>query len=304
MKRKTWMGSWIPAALLFAGTFGLPTDAEAQLFPNLTIRRQRIEPVVEPPFYSHVRQNYYGYFPTCWQKFPEGWNCPCPNSEVPDVAAAFKARPRDERPELPEDDEFEMPGDGGVPAPGGAGARPPANNLPALPGDTRSPFELDSRRPDDLPAPNDGGRIRDLQTPPAGGTPSPAPGGSRPMPPSGGRGVDPFAPSSAVSPPSTSMKPSASLPEIVVSAAPVGDAPRAAGRPMLDLPELTGPASAGAPPVVEIQPFPGSLPAGNGIVDNTPLAGPAPRPEAAPAPPARRTSLIGGLFDGLNRRRR
>ena len=28
---------------------------------------------LEPPVYKVYRQQYFGYFPTCWRKFPPGW---------------------------------------------------------------------------------------------------------------------------------------------------------------------------------------------------------------------------------------
>lgn len=65
---------------------GLSGEARAQLFPNAPIRRERPPCANEPPFYSVVRHQYFGYYPTCWRKFPPGWACPCPTPEEPEIA--------------------------------------------------------------------------------------------------------------------------------------------------------------------------------------------------------------------------
>jgi hypothetical protein len=80
---------------------GLPALAQAQLFPNLYVQRKRADCANEPPFYGHVRRDYFGYYPTCWRKFPEGWGCPCPNPEVVDWEAAKVKQPRDKNPLTP-----------------------------------------------------------------------------------------------------------------------------------------------------------------------------------------------------------
>ena len=307
---------WLAALGLF-GVTALPSTVEAQLFPNRTIRRQRNEPAQEPPFYSNIRQNYFGYYPTCWQKFPDGWACPCPNPEAPNVAAEFEKRKRDDKSTLlPPDDLGALPeGDAAGGAMGGAagagrGARP--NNVPSLP-DRGSPFELDTPRSGggvttpprtpDLSPPRDGGRLLDVpnsgntNTPPAGALP----GGTRPVPPAGGPAParpDPFDPR----PGGASRAPATGLPEMQPLTAPTTSRNDSA-RPMLELPSLSPPSS--TDPATDLagsssaQPFPGSLSPNGPVVENS-----APAPLTAPdASAPKRKSVIGGFFNSLNRRR-
>jgi hypothetical protein len=191
-----------------AGAFGLmmllPTLAEAQLFPNATIKRQRVPCCEEPSVYSLYRRQYYGYYPTCWRRFPPGWGCPSP--EAPNGAAAMEEIRREIAREAQAGAGAE--GDPGV-APGAEGANAPAEgNAPPrgmipLPGDERSPFEM----PDDAPG-----------TPPAPGA---APGAPDPLP-------SPFedTPPAAAAPPAPATNPTA------------GPGPRAAAGalPPLDVP--------------------------------------------------------------------
>ena len=331
----------LSAALVVGGFAALPGSAQAQLFPNLPIRRQRVEPTAEAPFYSHVRQTYYGYYPTCWQKFPEGWACPCPNPELPDTARAFRERPRDKTPDLNPTDPFgplPEPGDGDTTPPAGAGAGAPRggnapagrgrpSGVPPLPNGSRSPFELDTRRPTDpgagagaatdpaapgnpdLSAPSDAGRLRDAprtndSPPPAG---APGSNGTRPMPPA--RGTDPpLSPSTSNS---TPKPPKTSLPEISMDGPSVGSSSgggNANGRPLLEMPPLSAPSGLSHAPTeiaTSLQPFPSSLPTGNGPSDDSQALGSAPRPAATSADPsAKRPSMISGFLGGLNRRRR
>ena len=149
MLKTTRRGLGLPALLAIGLLYVLPTMAEAQLFPNRTIRRQRESCAAEPPFYSHVRRDYFGYFPTCWSRFPDGWACPCPNPELPNVAESFRKLPLSVPPEpgadepgLGNDREGAMPGE------------PPTTdpNLPPVPDRGRSPFDLDTK-PDAPAAP-------------------------------------------------------------------------------------------------------------------------------------------------------
>ena len=126
-----------PALLAIGILFVLPAMAEAQLFPNLSIRRQREPRPAEPPFYAHVRRDYYGYFPTCWSKFPDGWACPCPNPELPNAAESFRKIPLAKPPVDPLGEGDFGPDDDGLM--GDPGAAEP--NMPAMP-EGRSPFEL------------------------------------------------------------------------------------------------------------------------------------------------------------------
>lgn len=131
-----------------AGAFGLlvllPTMAEAQLFPNATIKRQRVPCCEEPSIYSLYRRQYYGYYPTCWRRFPTGWGCPSP--EAPNSAAAMEEIRRDlareGSPDAGANAEPGMEPDANTaPPPVGGGQAPPPRGPIPLPGDERSPFE-------------------------------------------------------------------------------------------------------------------------------------------------------------------
>jgi hypothetical protein len=91
---------------------GAPALVEAQqsgLFPNASIRRERVPCPHEDPVYRLYRHEYFGYHPTCWRRFPAGWGCPSP--EAPNVAQAFRDQPRDAPPtDLPTGNDDELPG--------------------------------------------------------------------------------------------------------------------------------------------------------------------------------------------------
>jgi hypothetical protein len=115
-----------------------PGIAEAQLFPNLpTRKREKIDCSQELPVYGLYRHKYYGYYPTCWRRFPPGWGCPTP--EAPDWEAELANRPLD----IPDEGDFGAEGPGGLapdPFGGGSGLD---DLLPDLPQRERSPFDLD-----------------------------------------------------------------------------------------------------------------------------------------------------------------
>ena len=88
-----------PAAWALVVVLGVPALVEAQqsgLFPNAPIDRERVPCPHEDPVYRLYRHQYFGYHPTCWRRFPEGWGCPSP--EAPNVAQAFRDQPRDAPP--------------------------------------------------------------------------------------------------------------------------------------------------------------------------------------------------------------
>ena len=61
----------------------LPELAHAQqtgLFPLAPIRRQRVPCDQEDPIYKTYKHQYFGYHPTCWRLFPDGWGCPSTTS--------------------------------------------------------------------------------------------------------------------------------------------------------------------------------------------------------------------------------
>ncbi len=302
----SWRRAGTSSALALALVVGLPALAQAQLFPNLWIQRERTPCANEPPFYAHIRHNYYGYYPTCWRKFPEGWACPCPNPELPDAAASFVKRPRDEKPALPPRlDEFDQPNplDRGQP---GAGADPgrrgleDAGELP-LPRSVLGPLEDNPRQPGNT------------NPPPA------APGpGQQTVP---GRGTapnaDPFAPLQPNLPrPNASSSPRGTTPEVpaleppqeVTSEAesvPANDAFGDPGKPVLALPEMPKPPSVAQPgidPALATTTMPTSLSNDVTTVELPPMNDPA--PAAAPAQAPRRPSLIGSLFNNMGNWRR
>lgn len=118
-----------PSSLaVLALLLGLPGLAQAQLFPNLPIRRQRVDCAHENPAYPMIRQQYWGYYPTCWRRFPPGWGCP--SAEAPNWAASLEKQPLP-KPENtgPDNEEDEM----GGPQPGAnpPGGRPGTGERPA-----------------------------------------------------------------------------------------------------------------------------------------------------------------------------
>lgn len=67
----------MPKQRLLLGFLGLCLfgfeSAQAQLFPNIYIRRQRPDCETESPITKMHRDLYYGYHPTEWARFPAGW---------------------------------------------------------------------------------------------------------------------------------------------------------------------------------------------------------------------------------------
>lgn len=260
---------------------GAPTFVQAQqtgLFPLRPIRRERVPCPAEDPVYRLHREQFYGYFPTCWRRFPPGWGCMSP--EAPDPAASYKKYPRTPPPsDAMEGDQPGAPGampdepdQEGAPRPGG-GAAPGPNPLPTPPPSRGNLFELDDTKPGNAP--------------------------NRPAPPPGSNPNDLPPPGSALSPRTApDSKPSAGL--MAPGLPTAGLAPREAapgGGPdaLLALPENPG---AGAPPNPVVNPLP-PVDAPTGAL-NEPVPGPGPtmQPEQAP----QRRSLLGGLFSGLRRR--
>jgi hypothetical protein len=259
--RRRW--SW-PAAGALAVVLGAPTLASAQqggLFPNAGIRRERVPCQNEDPIYRLYRQQYFGYHPTCWRKFPDGWGCPSP--EAPNATLEFQKLPRDKPPELPPEGEEpgpEEPGPMGPvrPTPGtgpGRGTTPTPSTLPPLPSGERNPFDLEKPT-----------------TPPPGQNP-PAP-----------------------TPPARENNPQANdtPPPATAPAAPGAGEAEATARdrrddrddqPLLALPDPTVNPSAGRNVV--------GFPLPNGEM---PL--PPPMPTTRPAQAPKRTSLLGDLFSG------
>ena len=295
-----------PAWLGLALVVGLPALAEAQLFPNRTITRERQPCASEPPFYSTVRRNFYGYYPTCWSKFPDGWGCPCPNPELPNATAAFAKQPRDPFDKTNTGEDLDYLGNDLVPLPDQGGSE--NMELPAVP-EGASPFPSELSPRDNLldtpPTPDTG-------MPPRGAGPGNrrAPGaGARPRPGTGAAGAT-FDPNT-----SATNRPSGTT-------------------ALLEMPRMSAPASAGLVSAPEPTPNAGSMTlapeATLTSVDETDRTnlGPLPAPGTAnqsvsvqpvyvadptllnpnvrastPAQAPRRRGVLGGLFNSANRKR-
>jgi hypothetical protein len=170
---------------------GAPALAGAQLIPDLPIRRQRPDCSQENPQYKIIRQEYWGYYPTCWKRFPAGSGCPSPEAPnweksklKPPLAPLGAIKPTNPD----QGDNTEPPGDG-MQNPPPDQARPPANPKPAdvalpppLSPDAPSPFDTDPkppttdpknptnkpalpRAPGDAPAPGDPPKTSGISTP-------------------------------------------------------------------------------------------------------------------------------------------
>ena len=290
MLRATWRRLGSPAWLAIGVVMMLPALAEAQLFPNRTIRRERPSCASEPPFNAHVRRDYFGYYPTCWSKFPDGWACPCPNPELPNESASFTKIPFNKKRGLVDDEGLLGPDEMN---PDGTGEGMPGNppgenpNIP-LPNSGRSPFDLDAnpRPPATRPGPG------------AGGDPfTPEPTLPRPNP----RDNLPATPGNAPKPPTSLME----LPPVPAStpAESVGSNLQPGSLVMVPDATLASNSSDLRP---DLGPLPSSPPPGSSLpaasatpVDSLPVLG-----QPAPAQAPRRKGLLGGLFGSGNTRRR
>jgi hypothetical protein len=117
---------------------GVPELARAQqtgLFPLAPIKRQRVPCDQEDPIYKTYKYQYFGYHPTCWRRFPDGWGCP--SREVGNKEKSYA--------ELPLGGvvapRADQPPDQGTPNEPGAPTQRPA--VPNPPEGGRSPFEVD-----------------------------------------------------------------------------------------------------------------------------------------------------------------
>jgi len=125
------------------------------LFPLAPIRRQRVPCSQEDPVYKLYKDQYFGYHPTMWRKFPAGWGAPSP--EAPNAAASYAEIPL--QPPEDFDEGFGDTGEFGEAPDTGEPPMGPKPELPAPPPEDRSPFELE--------APNGaGGAAPNLDEPP------------------------------------------------------------------------------------------------------------------------------------------
>jgi hypothetical protein len=128
----------------------LSERAQAQqsgLFPLAPIRRERPPCANEDPVYKLYKQQYFGYHPTYWSRFPGGWGIT--SKEAPDKEKSFTEQPLGKPPELGEG--AAGPAEEGMGPMPGAGAAQPA--APPLPRGRRSPFDMDNGGPGPIPGP-------------------------------------------------------------------------------------------------------------------------------------------------------
>jgi hypothetical protein len=143
-----------PALLAVLVVLGLPALAQAQMFPNLWVKRQRPPCTMEEPIYSVYRTQFYGYYPTQWRTFPPDWHLKSPEAVTPaqlqavrlDVQKNIEATERLMEGEDPEALDPGLPDVAPNPA-----VRPPAA-IPPVPNPGQSPFDLTPEPPGD-PAP-------------------------------------------------------------------------------------------------------------------------------------------------------
>jgi hypothetical protein len=143
----------VGAAWALAVVLGLPALAQAQLFPNQQIKRERVPCCQEDPVYGIYRRQYYGYFPTCWRRFPPGWGCPSP--EAPNSYTAMEEIRREIERSAAEAGPIEPEAEPGMesPLPDEAPERPPGERTIPLPGEGPSPFDIPPRGGEAAPTP-------------------------------------------------------------------------------------------------------------------------------------------------------
>ena len=137
MLTKSWRlrpGLLLAVPTILVSLSGLAHAQQSGLFPLHPIKRERVPCPNEDPVYKLYRYQYFGYHPTVWRRFPEGWGVPSP--EAPNPKAEFEklpVKPVDAiPPEEGEDQDMQPPPERGGQA------------IPNPPPDTeRSPFEMD-----------------------------------------------------------------------------------------------------------------------------------------------------------------
>ncbi len=286
-----------PAAWALAALLGLPGLAEAQLFPNLPIKRERVDCAHEAPIFRMYRHEYYGYHPTCWRRFPPGWGCPSP--EAPNWQAELARVPLQEL--EPQGGAGPDGGEGGIGnEPGMEGdptaPTPPGDQVPPVPPDDRSPFNMDLDAPIDPDAPGGASPLQDRPAPPAGGA-APANPARRPRPGAASRPAAPRRIPAIVSQPA---EPPALAPAAPTLEAPTTMAPAPGPGPIMVEEMIPGgaafppaaPLAMGAPPAsIPMEVADGAMPT---------LSGP---PMAPSMRAPQRRGLFGSFF-GRDRRAR
>jgi hypothetical protein len=119
----------------FLSLSGLAQAQQSGMFPLHAIKRERTPCANEEPIYKLYRNQYYGYFPTQWRRFPDGWSLRSP--EGPNTIEELKKNPIEgPKPFAPGEEDMQGPE---TPAPKPA--------IPNPPRDERSPFEMDRPEP-------------------------------------------------------------------------------------------------------------------------------------------------------------
>jgi hypothetical protein len=219
MKKTTRRRFAIHAAWALAVVLIGPVSAHAQqmgLFPLQDVRRKRVPCANEDPMYRVVRQEYFGYHPTCWRKFPDGWGCPNPDAMAMTRPAAAGA-----------------PTENGTNA--GAGANTGTGTGTGEASEAPPPPERDHGSPFDVPK-------ADADTPRDQPPPGPAPA----APPGAARGLRPLGANDA---PIRAPRPR----QLAMAPSPVELAPPTTGEPpILELPESVPPSTT----VIQAGPLP------------------------------------------------
>ena len=149
-----------PALLAMLVVLGLPALAQAQLFPNLQVKRQRPSCAAEDPIYRVYRQQFYGYYPTQWRSFPPGWHLLSPEGVTPAQLEAARIDIQKQIDNTP---------------------RPPGEEDGAIePEDGQDMPDVPASKPEGaLPVPPRGGSVFDLAPEPPG-APAPLPNETAP----------------------------------------------------------------------------------------------------------------------------
>jgi hypothetical protein len=281
---------------VLASLTGVAKAQQSGLFPLQPIRRERVPCPNEEPIYKLYRSQYYGYYPTQWRPFPQGWNLSTP--ETPNPKLEFQKNPL-QAVEAPPPEEEMQPG---AETPAQPGARPTIPNPPAE--NERSPFEMDRPGNAVRPTPGVGAPARPPGTTPPGPGASPfdmpsddqgggaTPRSPRPRAPQTSRPTVPPADTGTpdLNPPGPAP---AAPPRTSRDGEPGGPAGVNDGGPLLAMPDAT------LPPVEEA----GSAgrPAGSAETESI-LGGPgaaAPAMTTADSQPTPRRSRLSSLFGGI-----
>jgi hypothetical protein len=154
---------WSWGLALVVVVLGQATARAQGVFPDIYIKRQRPCCAAEDPRYRVIREQYYGYFPTCWRRFPPGWGCPSP--DAPNWEAAKAELPLSPLEALPGGGEV---GEPGVRRGGGEPGRGTPPELPPIPDEDSRDLFQDNLQPPANPPLNEPAP-RDLFDIPGGG---------------------------------------------------------------------------------------------------------------------------------------